>query len=196
MAIRREKLQLFSMSFLDVISCGFGAVLLAFLLVSSQAQENAKAAMEKRTVAFTIQMWAEDPNGELSADFTAEGRVSLIFPPNAEMELGDDPPDDWIHSTSDLSKLCLNHNVTPPGQTLYAVFRGVNPKRFIVRIVPKVPPRKGKKIFARGWVTDPTRGYRELSDCLLPSSVNVIDLDGKIEVSDDFRVEFDCVVAE
>ena len=36
MARRRRKMEVFSMSFLDCMSCGFGAVILFFMIINSQ----------------------------------------------------------------------------------------------------------------------------------------------------------------
>ena len=197
MAIRREKLQLFSMSFLDVISCGFGAVLLVFLLVSSQAQRNALAAMEERTVAFTLHMRAEDNNGQQSP-FIPEGRVFLVHAPKPNLRIGEKYPPQWIRSPSgDLSALCLESSVTPPGSTLYGVLRGVKPNRFVFRVVLRSPPPSGTKLFVRGWVTDPTRGYQDLSEMLLPTSKGVVNVvNSELVITESAVLEFDGIVAE
>lgn len=193
MAVRREKLQLFSMSFLDVISCGFGAVLLVFLLVASQSQRNAKVAMEERTVAFTMQLRAQR-TGQ-SVNYIPNGRVFVVFPPRQDLEIGESYPPEWERSvSSDLSTLCLDNNVTPRGQILYGVFRGVKLDRFLIRVVLHSPLPANVDLFVRGWVTDPTRGYRDLRDAILPSSKGIIATTEELQVSEGFVIELDGIV--
>ena len=36
MARKRRKMEVFTMAFLDVMSCGFGAVILLFMIINSQ----------------------------------------------------------------------------------------------------------------------------------------------------------------
>ena len=44
---RNRRFSVFSLSFLDVMSCGFGAVVLIFLIINHAAEEDAKIVNEE-----------------------------------------------------------------------------------------------------------------------------------------------------
>jgi hypothetical protein len=48
MARRRSRLSAFSLSFLDIMSCGFGAVVLFFMIINNESRVRAEAAEEDR----------------------------------------------------------------------------------------------------------------------------------------------------
>ena len=45
---RRRRLSVFSLSFLDVMSCGFGAVVLIFLIINHETEEDARLVNKDR----------------------------------------------------------------------------------------------------------------------------------------------------
>ena len=76
MARRRRDSQIFSMSFLDCMSCGFGAVILFFMIINAQVRETTEDDPDDR-MAETRKLEVE----------VLEGRKNLVLARNTIEEL-------------------------------------------------------------------------------------------------------------
>ena len=78
MSRRRRPMEVFSMSFLDCMSCGFGAVILFFMIINSQAVHESETPPE-RTQAEVTRLEFE----------ILEERKNLVMAHNTREELED-----------------------------------------------------------------------------------------------------------
>ena len=82
MARKRRQTEVFSMSFLDCMSCGFGAVILFFMIINSHVNattDDDQLAMMAETNRLEVEV-LEDPGG---GDHHASGRDVFFQEPPA-----------------------------------------------------------------------------------------------------------------
>lgn len=182
MPIQRQEVSIFSTSFLDVISCGFGAVLLIFLMVTTQSIKQAEE-VDKQYVAIAVQLQPIDDNGKKLGG-PVPGELRLIVPPNNQ-ELKDIAPSSWVHrlSKKNLSSFCKEVTVQNSSKTVFCVMRGVRVEQCAFQ-VRTGPPKEGiKRVLLQGWLADPIHGHTSLNQVFVAkSSINTTQKGDKIRM--------------
>ncbi len=171
MPVPRRSLQIFSMSFLDVLSCGLGAILLISILVSTFAQRSATALLRQRYVILTASV-------EVDAPSEGEGlaQLELLLPDSPDASLPDGPlstvrgmaaypvPRGRIptHRVQELS-------ARAPARFIYCMLRGVQARGCILRLTLASLPPDWQTVRISGWLADPVHGQRALTEVVRAS---------------------------